>query len=41
MPVRILIGNKVDLYANIKGAVSKSEAVGLAKKYDMEYFETW
>ncbi|KAL4497055.1 hypothetical protein ABPG72_002211 [Tetrahymena utriculariae] len=40
IPVRILIGNKVDLYANTKGAVSKSEAVGLAKKYGMEYFET-
>lgn len=26
IPVRILVGNKVDLYTNTKGAVSKSEA---------------
>jgi hypothetical protein len=37
----IFLNQKVDLYANTKGAVSKSEAVGLAKKYGMEYFETW
>ena len=52
IPVRILVGNKaklifvyynlqVDLYTNTKGAVTKSEAIGLAKKYGMEYFETW
>ncbi|KRX02356.1 P-loop containing nucleoside triphosphate hydrolase [Pseudocohnilembus persalinus] len=40
IPIRILVGNKVDLYANTKGAVSKSEAQSLAQKYDMEYFET-
>lgn len=37
----IFPNKKVDLYANTKGAVTKSEAVGLAKKYGMEYFETW
>jgi hypothetical protein len=35
-----LIGNKVDLYTNTKGAVSKSEASGLATKYGMKYFDT-
>lgn len=41
IPVRILVGNRVDLYTNTKGAVTKSEAIGLAKKYGIEYFETW
>lgn len=41
IPVKVLIGNKVDLYQNNKGGVSKSEAVGLARKYGMEYFEVW
>lgn len=41
IPVKILIGNKVDLFQNNKGGVSKSEAVGLARKYGMEYFEVW
>ncbi|EGR27478.1 hypothetical protein IMG5_195250 [Ichthyophthirius multifiliis] len=40
IPIRILVGNKVDLYSSTKGAVQKSEALGLAKKYGMEYFET-
>lgn len=41
IPIRILVGNKTDLYTNTKGSVSKSEASGLAKKYGMEYFETY
>lgn len=41
IPVKVLIGNKVDLFQNNKGGVSKSEAVGLARKYGMEYFEVW
>ena len=38
--IKILVGNKVDLVNN-KSGVTKSEAVGLARKYGMEYFETW
>ena len=44
IPIKILLGNKMDL-ANEKkpGAelVSKVEALGLARKYGMEYFEIW
>ena len=42
-PVKILIGNKIDLVMtkkNIVNPVTKTEGVGLAKKYGMEYFET-
>ncbi|CAD8102866.1 unnamed protein product [Paramecium primaurelia] len=39
IPVKVLIGNKIDLYASNKGGVSKSEAIGMARKYGMEYFE--
>lgn len=45
-PVRILVGNMVDLLNNPKNQknlinpVSKVEAIALARKYDMEYFET-
>ena len=31
----------MDLLNNNKTSVQKSEAVGLARKYGMEYFETW
>lgn len=37
-PIKILVGNKVDLYTTTKNAVQKAEAVALAKKYGMEYF---
>jgi len=40
-PIRILVGNKLDQQATKKGAgVSKVEAIALARKYGMEYFET-
>lgn len=38
VPIRILVGNKVDLYSTTKEAVQKAEAVSLAKKLNMEYF---
>jgi GTPase SAR1 family protein len=38
IPVRVLVGNKVDLYSTSKDAVQKTEAVSLAKKLNMEYF---
>jgi len=34
-----LVGNKIDLANNSKNAVTKSEAISLARKYGMEYFE--
>jgi len=39
-PIKLLIGNKIDL-ANDKKTdqVTKIEALGLARKYGMEYFE--
>jgi len=37
-PIKILIGNKVDLYSTTKNAIQKADAVALAKKYGMEYF---
>ena len=42
IPIKILLGNKVDL-ANEKKSeqITKIEALGLARKYGMEYFETW
>lgn len=44
VPIKILLGNKIDL-ANEKKAgtdnITKIEALGLAKKYGMEYFEIW
>lgn len=45
-PIRIMVGNIVDLTTNPKtqkkliNPVSKVEAIALARKYDMEYFET-
>lgn len=39
IPVKVLVGNKVDLYSTSKDAVQKTEAVSLAKKLNMEYFE--
>jgi len=35
----VLVGNKMDLASNSKNAISKSEAISLARKYGMEYFE--
>eukprot|EP01017_Pseudomicrothorax_dubius_P015019 TRINITY_DN1748_c0_g2_i1.p1 TRINITY_DN1748_c0_g2~~TRINITY_DN1748_c0_g2_i1.p1 ORF type:complete len:162 (+),score=32.96 TRINITY_DN1748_c0_g2_i1:235-720(+) len=40
IPINVLVGNKIDLMGQSKQTVSKSEAVGLARKYGMEYFET-
>jgi hypothetical protein len=37
-PIKILVGNKVDLYPTSKNTVTKQDAVSLAKKYGMEYF---
>ena len=37
-PIKILVGNKVDLYNTSKNTVSKADAISLAKKYGMEYF---
>ena len=39
-PIKILIGNKADLLQNKKPLVNKVEAMNLARKYGMEYFET-
>jgi hypothetical protein len=42
-PIRILVGNKIDLVMTKKSVVSpvtKVEGLGLARKYGMEYFET-
>lgn len=39
-PIKLLVGNKVDLYSTSKNTVSKADAIGMAKKYGMEYFET-
>lgn len=39
-PIKMLVGNKVDLYSTSKNTVPKAEATSLAKKYGMEYFET-
>ena len=38
--IKILIGNKADLLQNKKPLVNKVEAMNLARKYGMEYFET-
>ena len=44
--MKLLVGNMVDLTTNPKTSktlvtpVSKVEAIALARKYDMEYFET-
>ena len=44
MPIKILVGNMVDLTTQKKSVgtnpVTKVEAVTLARKYGMEYFET-
>ena len=43
-PIKILVGNKIDLVMtkkNLINPVTKVEALGLARKYGMEYFETW
>ena len=43
VPIKILVGNKIDLAMtkkNLVNPVSKVEAVALARKYGMEYFET-
>eukprot|EP00357_Protocruzia_adherens_P037789 CAMPEP_0114985790 /NCGR_PEP_ID=MMETSP0216-20121206/8067_1 /TAXON_ID=223996 /ORGANISM="Protocruzia adherens, Strain Boccale" /LENGTH=214 /DNA_ID=CAMNT_0002348155 /DNA_START=31 /DNA_END=675 /DNA_ORIENTATION=+ len=42
IPTQVLVGNKIDLVGSKKAqnAVNKSEPVGLARKYGMEYFET-
>mmetsp|Transcript_2905 Transcript_2905/g.1903 ORF Transcript_2905/g.1903 Transcript_2905/m.1903 type:complete len:131 (+) Transcript_2905:309-701(+) len=43
IPIKILVGNKIDLMNNKKNLinpVSKIEAIALAKKYSMDYFET-
>ncbi len=37
-PLKLLVGNKVDLYSTSKNTVSKADATSLAKKYGMEYF---
>jgi GTPase SAR1 family protein len=42
-PIRILVGNKLDLQTSKKAAgasVSKVEAIAFARKHNMEYFET-
>jgi len=39
-PLKLLVGNKVDLYSTNKNTVSKADATNLAKKYGMDYFET-
>jgi len=39
IPVKVLVGNKIDLASNSKNSISKSEATSLARKYGMEYFE--
>jgi len=39
VPVKVLVGNKIDLMNNSKTSISKSEAISLARKYGMEYFE--
>lgn len=39
-PLKLLVGNKVDLYSTSKNTVSKADATTLAKKYGMDYFET-
>ncbi len=44
IPIKILIGNKIDIATEKKGSadqITKVEALGMAKKYGMEYFETW
>jgi len=38
IPFIVLVGNKVDI-TNSKIGVDKQDAINLAKKYDMEYFE--
>jgi hypothetical protein len=38
--MKVLVGNKVDLYPSNKNTVSKADATNLAKKYGMDYFET-
>lgn len=45
MPIKILVGNMIDLASGPnstknKNPVSKVEAIALARKYGMEYFET-
>lgn len=37
-PLKLLVGNKVDLYSTSKNTVSKADATTLAKKYGMDYF---
>ena len=39
-PLKLLIGNKIDLANERKGEqITKVEAVGMARKHGMEYFE--
>ena len=43
IPIRILVGNKIDIAMtkkNLINPVSKTEALNMAMKYGMEYFET-
>ena len=37
-PLKLLVGNKVDLYSTSKNTVSKADATTLAKKYGIDYF---
>ena len=44
IPIKILLGNKIDLANEKKSGedqITKIEALGLARKYGMEYFEVW
>ena len=44
IPIKLLLGNKIDLANEKKGGgeqITKIEALGLARKYGMEYFEVW
>jgi hypothetical protein len=40
VPLRIVVGNKVDQQASTKHSVQKQEATAFAKGHGLEYFET-
>lgn len=39
IPIKVLVGNKVDLMGTSKNNISKQDAITVARKYNMEYFE--
>lgn len=39
IPLRVLVGNKLDVFENTSKGIDKNEALALAKSHNIEYFE--